>query len=71
MPAIVTAVLALSLALQYGFLAMLGFFFFYVLGNVLSFAITVRRAVQGQRVFVWLNRALVWVGAYALTLAVM
>ncbi len=70
MPTIVTLVLALSLGIQYGFLATLGFFFFYLLGNAVSFAISLRRTLQGQKVFVWLNRALVWVGAYALTLAV-
>ncbi len=70
LPAIITLTLALSLVIQHGFLAMLGFFFFYVLANVLSFAITLRRTLQGQSVFIWLNRILVWVGAYMLTLAV-
>ncbi len=66
LPGLITLVLGVSLGFQLGFLASLGFFFFYVVGSALAMVVTLRRTLMGKKVFVWLNRALVWICAYAI-----
>ncbi len=64
LPAFVTLVLGLSLGIQWGFLASLGFFFFYILGSALALGVSLRRTLLGKPVLVWFNRLLVWIFAY-------
>ncbi len=68
LPILITLILIVSMALQAGFLASIGFVFFYILGSFLSLFVSVRRTLQGKIVYAWLNRVLVWTLAYALTL---
>ncbi len=67
LPAFVTLLLGLSLGFQLGFLAALGFFFFYILGSALALTVSVRRTLMGKPVLVWFNRILVWIFAYVIT----
>ncbi len=68
LPAVITLILTTSIGLKFGFFASLGFLFFYFLGSSLALGISIRRTLRGKVVFAWLNRALVWVCAYALTI---
>ncbi len=70
LPAGITLGLFLGVVWQAGFLAGIGFAFFYILGSCLALFVSVRRTLQRKSVFVWLNRILVWAIAYMLTLAV-
>ncbi len=65
LPALITLALGISLGIQWGFLASLGFFFFYVLGSAVALGVSVRRTLLGKPVLVWFNRLLVWFFAYA------
>ncbi len=67
LPAFLTLMLGVSLGMQWGFLAALGFFFFYILGSALALAVSVRRTLMGKPVLLWFNRILVWLFAYAIT----
>ncbi len=67
LPACITLMLGISLGFQAGFLAALGFFFFYILGSALALAVSVRRTLMGKPVLLWFNRILVWLFAYAVT----
>ncbi len=64
LPALITLALGVSLGIQWGFLASLGFFFFYILGSALALGVSVRRTLMGKPVLVWFNRLLVWIFAY-------
>ncbi len=66
LPGMITLILGISLGIQLGFLASLGFFFFYVIASALAVGVSVRRTLMGKPVFIWLNRALVWICAYAI-----
>ncbi len=66
LPGMVTLILGISLGIQLGFLASLGFFFFYILGSALAMGISVRRTLMGKKVNIWINRVLVWGLSYAI-----
>ncbi len=68
LPAAITLILAVGMGVQAGFLASIGFLFFYAIGSALALTITVRRTLQGKAVYVWLNRILVWGVAFVITL---
>ncbi len=67
LPALITLILTVSMGLQAGFLASIGFLFFYVIGTVLALIFSVRRTLQGRVVYPWVHRILVWTAAYAIT----
>ena len=66
LPIVITMVLGIALFIQLGFLACLGYFFFYILGSAFATGITVRRTLMGKSSFLWFNRVIVWTISYAL-----
>ncbi len=69
LPGFITMGIALSLAVQFGLLASIGFLVFYALGSAIGFVINMRRMVQGQKPTTWITRILVWFVCVLLTVA--
>ena len=70
LPGAITLVLVLACGVQFGFLAALGFVFFYLIGSAAASAISLQRLMQGKPLspfFQWAPRVVVWAGAWLLT----
>ena len=57
---VVTFVLLLACLLQWGFLAALGFAFFYLVGSCIGIYFTFKNIMEGKMPNVWLYRAAIW-----------
>ncbi len=60
LPGMITLGIALSLGIQFGLLASIGFFVFYAIGSAISFFTVMRRMVEGRPISPWVGRVLVW-----------
>ncbi len=67
LPSFITLGIALSLGVQFGILASIGFLVFYAIASAISFAISVRRMAQGQSPLLWFGRVAVWLICIFLT----
>lgn len=60
LPSIVTLVLALLAALNFGLLAGIGFLVFAAIGRVMTFFVTVRHLLEGRFFNPWIPHLLTW-----------
>ncbi len=60
LPGLITLGIALSLGVQFGLLASIGFFVFYAVGSAISFFVNMRRMVEGRPMSPWIGRIIVW-----------
>ncbi len=68
-PGIITLIMAMSLGVQYGFLATIGFLVFYAIASAIALGVTLRRAAMGLYTNHWINRILVWGVSILITVA--
>lgn len=61
LPTIITLVLALAAAFEYGLLAAIGFLVFAAIGRVLTFFLTIRHFLEGRFFHPWLPHVVTWV----------
>lgn len=57
---VVTLILFLFCLFQWGFLAALGFIFFYIVGYCISVYFTFKNILEGKMPNIWLYRAAIW-----------
>lgn len=67
LPFWITFGLMLACGVQYGFLAAIGFLFFYVLGSALGMFFTVSRLLNGMAINPWAVRICNWAACWLLT----
>ncbi len=61
LPGFITLGIALSLGIQFGLLASIGFLVFYAICSGIGFFVTMRRMVEGKATSPWVGRMLVWI----------
>ncbi len=69
LPGMITLIIGISLGVQHGFLASIGFFVFYGIGSAFGFALTLRRAALGLYISPWITRCIVWFISAFITIA--
>ncbi len=69
LPGIITLVIGISLGIEHGFLASIGFFVFYAIGSAIGFALTLRRTALGLYASPWITRCVVWFVSIIITTA--
>ncbi len=60
LPGLITIGIALSLLVQYGLLASIGFLVFYAIGSAIGFFVIMRNLMQGRAMSPWVMRVVIW-----------
>ncbi len=69
LPSLITFAIFLSIGIQYGLLASIGFLVFYALGSGINFFASMRRMVEGKAVSPWIGRVVVWIVSVFITIS--